>query len=212
MTPSQVKTELARILSALAGFDAKKRKIPVIDQNNKVVGSDTDERLSKTCESDLSQSFIRLRFRNSPQPSCRVVSRCLIKEMPEGAALAEKGYNPEASVQVIETGYEIMFTVTAVRCNSMDILHQVRQEFNNRPFGHELHPQIKNIPVVGDITDVSAFSASDDFQDRAETTITVEYCDRSISFPNCKPICFGEIITAKNGQSIQDAIAKRIAS
>jgi len=192
MTPSQAMTKLASILSAAAGSDKDEKKIPVIDRNNAVIGSGIDDCLGPNCESDVSQSFLKLRFRGSPRPECIVTTVCQLKDYSGGKKLIDAGWDLDCWIQVTETEYVDDYSLTAVRCGGRDILHRIRQELRQIPFKGKLHPDFKEVPMLGSILDVSAFNNSDDFQDRAEVPVSIKYCDRSICKVECRPKCDGE--------------------
>lgn len=201
MTPKQAMIQLASILSAAAGFDSDKKKIPIIDSKNAVIGSLVEDCLGKNCESDVSQSFIRLLFRSSPSPNCAAQTVCKAVELKDWPALQKAGFDKDCFVQITETLYEENYSLIAVRCGGRDILHRIRQELNQRPFKIKMHEDFKEVPTIGQIIDVSAFSADDSFQDRAEAEITISFCDRSVCKVDCNPICTTDVIVLNKGIS-----------
>ena len=177
MTPTQALNHLACVLFDLAGNDEKGRKVAVrLGYGNRLkVPAGLDQ---GNCGSEMAGGFISLWLTGS-DVDCKSggFQEC------EGEV-----------VDISEVVYETRITVHAQRCGSFDRLHNIKGDFCHHNHGVELHADIFETPTFGTILDVSAIADGDEFEDRAEMTMTVKHRDRTAKRLNCVTLCMEEIM------------------
>ena len=97
------------------------------------------------------------------------------------------------TVHVSEVIYEARITVHARRCNSLDRLHMLKAEFCHPANTIDFGGDILGTPEFGSITNVSALATTDQFEDRAESILTVRFRDQTLKVTGCTAVCFSGV-------------------
>lgn len=175
MTPTQALNLIASVLFERSGFNGE-RKIQVrLGYGNRLKPpSGLDD---GNCDAGMAGGFISL-WLNSSALDCKTSG-------------FQKVEGKDAHVS--EVIYDARITVHAQRCGSFDLLHRLKAEFchpaNTIDFGRD----IIGTPEFGNIIDVSALADGDEFEDRAESVLTVRFRDRTAKILDCVTFCASEI-------------------
>lgn len=198
MTPNQVLTKIASILFDRSGYSVwtkedgtkEKRKIAVrLGYGNRLkIPAGIDQ---GNCDKGMSGGFISL-WLNTSDVECKAQSFEKLDEL--GGAIA----------QISEVLYEARITVHAQRCGSFDLLHRLRSEFCHPNNEIDFGDGICGTPEFGRILDVTALGDGDEFEDRAESVLTVRFIDRAAKELPCVSYCAREI-TKINEASQEEA-------
>ena len=174
MTPTEALNHLASILFHRSG-DYKSRKVAVrLGYGNRLkVPAGIDQ---SNCDAGMSGGFISL-WLNASELDCKAHGFTKI----EGK-----------DVFVSETISDVRITVHAQRCGSFDRLHRLKSEFchpgNSIPF----HDDIISAEF-GTILDVTALGQGDEFEDRAESVLTLRVRDITVKKLPCVTYCASPI-------------------
>ena len=176
MTPIQAQQKIAEILFKLSG-ENNGRKISVrIGYGNRLkIPSGIDQ---GNCDAGMSGGFISI-WLNSSSTDCKASGFAEI----EGK-----------DAHISEVIYETRMTIHAQRCGSFDLLHRLKNEFCHPSNTIDFGSDIIETPRFGDIIDVSALADGDEFEDRAESVLTVRHRDRTARLlTECVTYCANEI-------------------
>lgn len=177
MTPTQTLNHLASIFFELINRDQEQITAVRLGYGNRLKVPDGFD--GGNCQTDLSNGFISLWLTGS-DVDCKSHGFC---EVEEGGQ----------TLNVSEVVYETRITVHAQRCDSFDRLNAINGILCHPDNGLAFNEDIRETPRFSTILDVSAISDGDEFEDRAETTMTVYHRHRTVTKLPCVTLCTEQI-------------------
>ena len=188
MKPSVLMETIASNLYALSGNDRSGKKIDVrFGYNNELRASSSLE--IGACPNEHSSGHLVL-YPPTITELCKSDGVCALSDLTDD-------FECDRDVEVTQLEYSAAFDLQAFRCGSMDLLHLIRQSLSASGCGHTFHKDINFVKVTGTIFDISSIATGDEWEDRAQTTLTVEFIDRAVCEIPCATLCMDTVIKPK---------------
>jgi len=97
-------------------------------------------------------------------------------------------YKNDCYVIIRYKEWRAFYTLAAVRCGSVDMIDRLCFRLNTENPNYKAHQDIKHVPEITDIVDLSQISTGEEWEDQARATLSVDYCHSVVIKPRCRPI------------------------